>query len=76
MRTALLIVVMVIGFSSAAKAEREYPWCVFGGHLGYPGECMYSTREQCLASASGRWNMYCDVNPRVRFKQPAPPRQR
>jgi hypothetical protein len=71
MRIALLFVFMVIGFSPAAHAERDYPWCVFGGELGRPGECMYSTREQCLASASGRWNTYCDINPRVRFKQQA-----
>ncbi|UVO39901.1 DUF3551 domain-containing protein [Bradyrhizobium arachidis] len=74
MRFALLLVPTLIGFASAAHAERDYPWCVFGGGLGAPGECMYSTREQCLASASGRWNTYCDINPRVRFKQPAPRR--
>jgi hypothetical protein len=76
MRIVALVVVMVAGLSSAAHAEHDYPWCVFGGELGVPGECMYSTREQCLASSSGRWNTYCDVNPRVRFKQqqPAPPR--
>lgn len=74
MRIAIVIVVMVAGFSPAAHAERDYPWCVFGGGLGASGECMYSTREQCLASSSGRWNTYCDVNPRVRFKQPAPQR--
>ncbi|MCA1414057.1 DUF3551 domain-containing protein [Bradyrhizobium sp. NBAIM20] len=76
MRTALLIVVMVIGFSSAASAQYDYPWCVFGGGLGASGDCMYSTREQCLASASGRSNTYCDINPRVRFKQQAPQRPR
>lgn len=75
MRIAVLVVFMVAGLAPAAHAERDYPWCVFGGHLG---ECMYSTREQCLASSSGRWNTYCDVNPRVRFKQqlPPPPRTR
>ncbi|MDA9526749.1 hypothetical protein XI06_41960 [Bradyrhizobium sp. CCBAU 11434] len=69
MRIAILVVVMVVGLSSAARADRDYPWCVMGGELGYSGDCMYETREQCLASASGRWNLYCDINPRVRFKQ-------
>nr|WP_164934109.1 DUF3551 domain-containing protein [Bradyrhizobium guangzhouense] len=73
MRIAILVVVMVAGLSSAARAERDYPWCVMGGELGYSGDCMYETREQCLASASGRWNLYCDINPRVRYRQPAPP---
>ncbi|WP_354135591.1 DUF3551 domain-containing protein [Bradyrhizobium sp. LB11.1] len=72
MRTAALVVVMVAGLAPAAHAERDYPWCVVGGDLGAPGECMYETREQCLASSSGRWNTSCDVNPRVRFKQLAP----
>ena len=73
MRIALLVVVMVAGLAPAAHAERDYPWCVFGGELGASGDCMYSTREQCLASAFGRWNTYCDVNPRVRFNQQQPP---
>jgi len=73
MRLALLVVVMVVGLAPAAHAERDYPWCVFGGGLGVPGECMYETREQCLASASGRWNTYCDINPRVRFRQQTTP---
>lgn len=71
MRLAMLIGVLLVGLSSAAEA-RDYPWCVFGGNVGAPGECMYETREQCLASASGRWTSYCDINPRVRFKQQAP----
>ena len=74
MRLALLIGFLVMGLSSAAEADRDYPWCVFGGHAGAPGECMYETREQCLASASGRWNTYCDINPRVRFQRQAPRR--
>ncbi|MFK4381515.1 hypothetical protein ABIA40_000923 [Bradyrhizobium sp. USDA 223] len=72
MRFALLIGALLLGLSSAAKAGRDYPWCVFGGNVGYPGECMYETREQCLASASGRWTSYCDINPRMRFQQQAP----
>nr|WP_042336810.1 DUF3551 domain-containing protein [Bradyrhizobium sp. DOA9] len=71
MRLTLLIGVLLMGLSSAANA-RDYPWCVMGGQAGPPGECMYETREQCLASASGRWTSYCDINPRVRFQQQAP----
>ena len=77
MRIAVLVVFMVAGLARAAHAERDYPWCVFGGELGAAGECMYETRQQCLASAYGRWNTYCDVNPRVRWlKQPPPPPRR
>jgi hypothetical protein len=40
-----------------------------GGELGYSGDCSYQTRAQCLASASGRWNLLCDVNRRLLFEQ-------
>jgi hypothetical protein len=40
-----------------------------GGELGYSGDCSYETRTQCLASASGRWNLYCDVNRRLLFER-------
>ena len=73
MRTTLLVLLMLLGFLSAARAERDYPWCVVGDDLSWPGECMYETRAQCLASASGRWNTTCDINPRVRFNQQAQP---
>ena len=56
---------------SASPTSYDYPWCVWGEELGYSGDCSYQTREQCLASASGRWNTYCDVNPRVLFQQQA-----
>jgi hypothetical protein len=57
----------VIASSAPAAAEYDYPWCVKGGELGYAGDCSYSTLAQCQASASGRWNLYCDVNRRVLF---------
>jgi hypothetical protein len=68
MRTTALALLILLGSLAAAHADHDYPWCVVGEELGWPGECMYETREQCLASASGRWNTMCDINPRVRFK--------
>ena len=63
--------------SSVPAAAYDYPWCVYGGDLGYSGDCMYQTHEQCLASASGRSNVYCDVNRRLLFqKQQAEPERR
>ena len=69
MRTTVLALLILVGSLPAAHADRDYPWCVVGGDLGWPGECMYETREQCMASAFGRWDTTCDINPRVRFKQ-------
>ena len=57
----------VIVGSAPAAAEYDYPWCVAGGELGAAGDCNYQTLEQCRASASGRWNLYCVENKRVLF---------
>jgi len=52
--------------TSAPAAAQDYPWCVQGKGVGYPGECMYTTRAQCMASASGRLAT-CGLNPYVAF---------
>lgn len=74
MRAVLLMLALVAANAPAAAGPAspvsyDYPWCVMGGELGYAGDCSYTTRAQCLASASGRWNLYCDVNPRVLFRE-------
>ena len=55
-------------------AAYDYPWCAQGRGVGIPGDCMYQTHAQCMASASGR-NLYCNVNPRVAFGQLSEPRR-
>jgi len=52
--------------TSAPAAAQDYPWCVQGKGVGYPGECMYTSRAQCMASASGRLAT-CGVNPRAAY---------
>lgn len=74
MRTILFMLALLTAgttapAASASPVSYEYPWCVMGGQLGYSGDCSYQTRAQCLASASGRPETYCDINPRVRFAQ-------
>jgi hypothetical protein len=74
MRTMLAILVLLAAGTaanagSASPVSYDYPWCVMGGELGYSGDCSYETRAQCLASASGRWNLYCDVNRRLLFER-------
>ena len=54
---------------SASPVSYDYPWCLKGGDLGYSGDCSYETQAQCLASASGRWILHCDVNRRLLFEQ-------
>ena len=53
---------------SAPAAANDYPWCVQGRDVGYPGDCSYATYQQCQASASGRYAT-CGVNPYVAFGQ-------
>jgi hypothetical protein len=57
--------------TSAPAAAHDYPWCVTGKDVGYPGDCSYTTYNQCMASASGRY-AYCNINPRVAFGQQVP----
>lgn len=54
-----------LGSVSPAEA-RDFPYCLQGPETGIPGDCSYSSYEQCMMSASGR-RAYCDVNPRVAF---------
>jgi hypothetical protein len=62
----------IVGLASSGPAMAyDYPWCVQGRGVGYPGDCSYETVEQCRASASGR-NLACNINPRVAFRR-APP---
>jgi hypothetical protein len=64
---ALLAAVPAAMAGSASPVSYDYPWCLYGGELGYSGDCSYETQAQCLASASGRWILYCDVNRRLLF---------
>jgi hypothetical protein len=86
MRTMLVIFALLATGTaavagSAAPVSYDYPWCVYGGELGPSGDCSYETREQCLASASGRSNVICSENRRLLFRQqsvqqPQAPRSR
>jgi len=72
MRTMIAILALLAAGTaamagSASPVSYDYPWCLYGGELGYSGDCSYETRAQCLASASGRWILYCDVNRRLLF---------
>jgi len=63
---ALVGAAMASVAGAAPAAAYDYPWCVQGRGVGYPGECSYQTFRQCQASASGR-NVSCGVNPVVAF---------
>lgn len=50
----------------SVSAQPRDLYCLQGRIWGYPGNCQFSTYEQCSASASGT-DAYCDVNPQYLF---------
>lgn len=71
-----LATMVLVGFAAGTPATaRDYPWCAQGGEYDYPGECAYSTYEQCQASVSGRL-LFCDRNPRFAYGQQQVPQPR
>ncbi|KYH02907.1 DUF3551 domain-containing protein [Bradyrhizobium sp. DOA1] len=72
----VLVALAAMGLAAFAgvppAAARDYPWCAQGGEYDYPGECAYSTYEQCQASVSGRL-LFCDRNPRFAYGPDRPP---
>jgi len=78
MQLALLTLgaTVLAGFVNVTPAaSRDYPWCAQGGEYDYPGDCTYSTYEQCQASVSGRL-LYCGPNPLVAYGQASQPQSR
>jgi hypothetical protein len=63
--TAAIALFSNFGFISPASAQ-DYPYCLQGRDWGYPGNCQFSTYQQCLVTASGTFS-YCGINPRVAF---------
>ncbi|QPF83817.1 DUF3551 domain-containing protein [Bradyrhizobium genosp. L] len=57
-----------LAVSSGSASARDYPWCSQGRQEGYPGDCNYQTRAQCMASVSGR-DAACGINPRFAYGQ-------
>jgi hypothetical protein len=49
------------GAISAPAIQDRY--CLQGRQWGYPGNCQFSTYEQCMATASGTGS-HCGINPR------------
>ena len=71
---ALLAAAAAMMASAGPAAAFDYPYCIQGRDTGIPGDCSYRSYAECMASASGRV-AYCNVNPRVAFRQPRPQRR-
>ena len=64
---AIVSALTVAGSVTPASAEAiQDQYCLQGRSWGYPGNCEFSTYQQCMATASGT-NAYCGINPMRAF---------
>lgn len=61
---------MVIGSTSSAVAREaiQDSYCLQGRTWGYPGNCAFSSYEQCMMTASGT-DSSCGINPKRAYQQ-------
>ena len=73
---AAISALTVIGSTSSAVAREaiQDSYCLQGRTWGYPGNCAFSSYEQCMMTASGT-DSSCGINPK-RASQQQPPQQR
>ena len=66
---AIASAISVAGSMSPAAAEPiQDSYCLQGRQHGYPGDCAYSSYQQCAATASGTGES-CGINPMRAFPQ-------
>jgi hypothetical protein len=64
---ATISALTAVGSISPAGAEAiQDRYCLQGRPWGYPGNCLFSSYAQCMATASGTL-AYCGINPRYAF---------
>lgn len=70
----ILLSIFAVGALTAASATPaaayDYLYCAQGRSIGIPGDCSYSSYQQCMVSASGR-GLSCNINPRSAFARQA-----
>ena len=79
MRQVLFVALSAVGLIATASLSTpaarpasftgiQDRFCLQGRQWGYPGNCLFSTFEQCMATASGT-QAYCGENPRYLFSE-------
>ncbi len=63
---ALSVAAALIAAGATSAHAQDYPYCLQGREWGYPGNCQFTSYEQCMATASGT-AAYCGINPRFGF---------
>lgn len=78
MRAALLALMATFTVSvidATPAAARDYPYCIKGKDWLSPvGDCSFTSYQQCLATASGRF-AWCDTNPFYNSRAQMPRRE-
>ena len=64
--TLLLALSATALISAPSTAQIQDRYCLQGRSWGYPGNCQFSTYQQCMATASGT-DAYCGINPMYAF---------
>ena len=59
----------IAGSATPASAGAQDAYCLQGRSYGYPGNCQFSSYEQCLATASGT-DSGCGINPMRAYGPP------
>jgi hypothetical protein len=63
---------VTVSVQARPRAQLPQPagdrYCLQGVIWGWPGNCMYATYQQCMASASGTY-AYCSLNPIYAFAE-------
>jgi Protein of unknown function (DUF3551). len=68
---ALAVVSALTALGSISPADArgiQDRYCLQGRIWGYPGNCQFSSYQQCMATASGT-DAYCGINPQYAFAQ-------
>ena len=66
MRKAQFVLGIIVLAGLVGMEPARADWCIQNSEAGYPGDCSYLTRQQCLASLSGRKGD-CGENPTALF---------
>ena len=62
-RFAQVFIILASFLVSTVQPAAAGRYCLQGRQWGYPGNCQFSTRHQCMATASGT-DSTCGINPR------------
>ena len=64
--SALTVAGSVLTTLPAAAEPIQDQYCLQGRRWGYPGNCQFSSYQQCMATADGT-DAYCGINPMYAF---------